>query len=1647
MILTALAAFLLASSPEPPAPSQAPEVQFSAPSSSAAEGSGSVAVQVMLSAVHSLDVEVPYSLSGTAKPGSDYSVPPGPLLIPAGQLSSDVVVSLLDDGLFEPGEAVILVLGQPTNAGLGAVTTHTLSILNDDGPQTNQNRRPLVRPLDLEPPLLSLPATRAGELSPPAWLTVSNPNDQPVLLSAVDLLGAQAASFGVLPPSALPLLLSAGQSTQLEVLFQPASPGPHEATLLLGQTPKSMVQPSASITGIAFGPLGAEVLVNAGGVLYVATNGETWLPDYGYTIPGSLVDSFGLPVQGTAEQGLYQSARAGPALHWEYELPDGQYLVKLHFAELQLDSSGARVFDVVLENQTLREDLDIWAEVGKLAALQALAMVEVSDGRMDLDLLASVGEALLCAIEVRSLGELQATPASIDFGVLDVGQVASTEIVLANVGLNALHASSLTIKTLEGNGTDFSLELGGVYYLGSSSTASHSISLDLEPGATAPARMWFSPSAHAFHELRVEFHGTFPTLQMLVAGGAGAGGDPYLHAVLTIPPQVVDYDQSGGEDVLLDGSGSHTHEPGHLLTAWEWREGPVLIESGEKVTLPFATGPHTVELTILDDNLPPHSLPGSTGFEVFGVDAVPGVLTLYYLPAAGEAPADLLDAVPANPDFAEVRPGLEVDDSNGVGGSGLPGDVMVRALCELRVTTGGTYDFVAAGGHDRRLEIDGTPLAGPVVLTAGPHEVEARWAVASTQELPLVVLSDLAGGTLSLIDPALLTHDQRDTPPVINDMPSEGISLGGNQIVIDGFGFFPSSEVFVHWGNLDLVLGDFSSWSGQRIEFISPPGSGIIDVTVQTPHGTSNLWKFEYKANGPVPIAFNAGPTLGVNQATAAAWGPDGRLYVTSLDGTLHAITYGDDYTVQSALSYPGVSMLPNRQILGLAFDPFDAPGSVRVYIAHSLTYAQGGGAFSGPAPYPGQISRLDGPLFDAPVPVVTNLPTSNHDHAINGMVFDDNGDLLVCVGGNTNAGVQHVGMGNLPESALTGAILKIELSRPDFNGVISYVETASGQVNLDQVSGGVVDVAAGVHVSVHASGIRNAYDLELTTWGDLYCTDNGPNNSFGVASTGPSSQTPWHPSDVDELLRVEYGSYFGHPNRNRGRYVIIENVYFDTNAAAVPGFTQHIAKLQSSSDGIVEYTASTFNDQMRGNLLTQKFNATTSRVELTPDKKGVSAVSTLPFLSSALGLLTGPGGVVLAIGYQNNTVLTYLPQDVGAVGLTVYDIFPWRAPAQGGVPFVIGGSGFGSLSDTSVTIGGLPATLTSVTATRIKGVIPDHGGPSSGLVDLVVTLGATSKPLVGAFRYLPHTRGAAPGLWSTGPAMPVPLGEVACGVIGGELFVVGETSVKTLAYDFASGAWDQSLAVRPFVGHHHSAEVWNGKWYLIGGLGSGMGKVQIYDPQANSWSLGANMPWSGGSVSTCLIGDKIYAAGGILGGTTVDDCAAYDLLANTWNSLAPMPFGKGRNHAAAGTDGQRFWIFGGRGIGSGAGNVVANGFGDVQVYHPATNTWQASFQPGSELVPMPIGRGGTGRAVFYKGAFWVIGGETLNGPGATAANVYDRVDVYDPSTNTWRLEAPMPTARHGIFPVVWQGRIHVAGGGVAAGFSNSSAYEVFYKP
>jgi N-acetylneuraminic acid mutarotase len=233
------------------------------------------------------------------------------------------------------------------------------------------------------------------------------------------------------------------------------------------------------------------------------------------------------------------------------------------------------------------------------------------------------------------------------------------------------------------------------------------------------------------------------------------------------------------------------------------------------------------------------------------------------------------------------------------------------------------------------------------------------------------------------------------------------------------------------------------------------------------------------------------------------------------------------------------------------------------------------------------------------------------------------------------------------------------------------------------------------------------------------------------------------------------------------------------------------------------------------------------------------------------------------------------------------------------------------------------------------------------------------------------------------------------------------------------------------------------------------IGEVQIYNPAANKWRLGAKLPFrSSGSVAAAVIDEFVYACGGLYtlssfyhpGNPT--DCARYSSTTGergTWTAVAPMLVGV--DHAAAGSDGRKFYIFGGRSNGV---NINDAGLDLVQVYDPSTNTWEHGPSK------MPLARGGMGAALFVAGRFFLFGGETRMYARDTNAfvntGVYEQVHVYDPAADIWEEGPAMPTPRHGTWPVVRQAmdanaahthEVYVAGGGVKTGFSSSATVEV----
>lgn len=124
------------------------------------------------------------------------------------------------------------------------------------------------------------------------------------------------------------------------------------------------------------------------------SSGRTWEADKFFN-EGGQVESIpnAIPaISGTLDDELYATGRydpdSGPGLKYEFPLPDGDYAVTLHMAELWEKGAfenGARVFDVLLEGAVVFQDVDIYKAVGGFAAMTKTEYASVNDGFLTLE--------------------------------------------------------------------------------------------------------------------------------------------------------------------------------------------------------------------------------------------------------------------------------------------------------------------------------------------------------------------------------------------------------------------------------------------------------------------------------------------------------------------------------------------------------------------------------------------------------------------------------------------------------------------------------------------------------------------------------------------------------------------------------------------------------------------------------------------------------------------------------------------------------------------------------------------------------------------------------------------------------------------------------------------------------------------------------------------------------------------------------------------------------------------------------------------------------------------------------------------------------------------------------------------------------------
>ncbi len=290
---------------------------------------------------------------------------------------------------------------------------------------------------------------------------------------------------------------------------------------------------------------------------------------------------------------------------------------------------------------------------------------------------------------------------------------------------------------------------------------------------------------------------------------------------------------------------------------------------------------------------------------------------------------------------------------------------------------------------------------------------------------------------------------------------------------------------------------------------------------------------------------------------------------------------------------------------------------------------------------------------------------------------------------------------------------------------------------------------------------------------------------------------------------------------------------------------------------------------------------------------------------------------------------------------------------------------------------------------------------------------------------------------------------ETAFVEVDGLFYLIGgrEANGKIDRFDPETLTWDAMKAQSPLI-HHFQPVVLDGKIWMVGAMTDTypteppMTHIQIYDPKADEWMEGPEIPAQRrrGSAGTVLYNGKIYLVGGITLGHTSGTNAWFDEFdpkTNTWKQLPDAPHIRDHFHAVVLDD--KLYCIGGRNT---SYRDPANPekrevfFGavirEIDVYNFKTGTW--SVLEGESGLPQGSAAGGTaalGDSIVYFGG--ENDKEALSGCWAL-----------DVKTKTWKQLASLNQGRHGSQAIVFENRIYIAAGSPKRGGGRVDSIEMF---
>ncbi|MEO6456022.1 MAG: malectin domain-containing carbohydrate-binding protein, partial [Ginsengibacter sp.] len=250
-------------------------------------------------------------------------------------------------------------------------------------------------------------------------------SDPTLTISSINIIGENRFEFSAALPANT--VLTPQQLSAIKIKFKPLTQGLKIADLLIYYN-NSQSPLRVPLYGIGRATDSA-VIVNAriksGYSNPIIINGKTWSPDTPYAFDNlePYTNSALSQIAGTDEDSLYfreQSSNADKKpFRYEIPLPNGRYVVRLHFAEVYWGAlgtgltggAGSRVMSVKLENQLRLINYDIVQDAGAATAVIKNIPVTVIDGKLNINFSATVNRPSLSAIEIYSFVGASPRPA------------------------------------------------------------------------------------------------------------------------------------------------------------------------------------------------------------------------------------------------------------------------------------------------------------------------------------------------------------------------------------------------------------------------------------------------------------------------------------------------------------------------------------------------------------------------------------------------------------------------------------------------------------------------------------------------------------------------------------------------------------------------------------------------------------------------------------------------------------------------------------------------------------------------------------------------------------------------------------------------------------------------------------------------------------------------------------------------------------------------------------------------------------------------------------------------------------------------------------------------------------------------------------